>query len=48
VLAQIEITRRLAPQAGHIHFSMIALAQNRKGVADALRAGPYREPARAR
>ena len=41
VLAQIDSIRRLSPGSGHIHFSMVALAQNRKGIADALRAGPY-------
>ena len=38
---QIDSIRRLSPGSGHIHFSMAALAQNRRGVADALRAGPY-------
>lgn len=37
VLAQIDLIRRLSPGSGHIHFSMAALAQNRRGVADALR-----------
>ncbi|MBI3346739.1 MAG: family 10 glycosylhydrolase [Burkholderiales bacterium] len=41
VLAQIDIIRRQSPGSGHIHFSMVALAQNRKGIADALRGGPY-------
>jgi uncharacterized lipoprotein YddW (UPF0748 family) len=41
VLAQIDSIRRLSPGSGHIHFSMAALAQNRKGIADALRTGPY-------
>lgn len=44
VLAQIDIIRRVSPGSGHIHFSMAALAQNRKGIADALRAGPYAQP----
>jgi uncharacterized lipoprotein YddW (UPF0748 family) len=30
---------------GHIHFSMAALMQDRDGVASALRAGPYAQPA---
>jgi len=37
VLAQIDSIRRLSPGSGHIHFSMAALAQNRRGIADALR-----------
>ena len=41
ILGQIDSIRRLAPGSGHIHFSLVALAQNRKGVADALRTGPY-------
>jgi uncharacterized lipoprotein YddW (UPF0748 family) len=41
VLAQIDIIRRQSPGSGHIHFSMAALAQNRRGIADALRTGPY-------
>lgn len=41
VLGQIDSIRRLSPGSGHIHFSMAALAQNRRGVAEALRAGPY-------
>jgi uncharacterized lipoprotein YddW (UPF0748 family) len=44
VLAQIDAIRRLSPGSGHIHFSMVALQQNRKGLADALRAGPYATP----
>lgn len=41
VLAQIDSVRRLSPGSGHVHFSMVALAQNRRGIADALRTGPY-------
>ncbi|HEY8880771.1 MAG TPA: family 10 glycosylhydrolase [Roseateles sp.] len=37
VLGQIDSIRRLSPGSGHIHFSMAALAQNRRGIADALR-----------
>lgn len=44
VLAQIDIIRRQSPGSGHIHFSMVALMQNRKGIADALRNGPYAAP----
>lgn len=41
IVGQIDSIRRLAPGSGHIHFSMAALAQNRRGIADALRTGPY-------
>lgn len=41
ILGQIDSVRRLSPGSGHVHFSMAALAQNRRGIADALRAGPY-------
>jgi uncharacterized lipoprotein YddW (UPF0748 family) len=44
VLAQIDIIRKQSPGSGHIHFSMAALSQNRKGIADALRSGPYAAP----
>jgi uncharacterized lipoprotein YddW (UPF0748 family) len=41
IVGQIDSVRRLSPGSGHIHFSMAALAQNRRGIADALRTGPY-------
>ncbi|MFY8082369.1 MAG: glycoside hydrolase family 10 protein [Rubrivivax sp.] len=49
VLAQIGILRERSTAnplaAGHLHFSMAALAANREGVADRLREGPYAQPA---
>jgi len=46
ILGQIELQRELAPaNSGHVHFSMIALQQNRRGLADALKAGPYAQAA---
>jgi uncharacterized lipoprotein YddW (UPF0748 family) len=49
VLAQIGIVRERSATnplaAGHLHFSMVALAANREGVADRLREGPYAQPA---
>ena len=49
VLDQIALVReRSAAQplaAGHLHFSMAALAANRERIADRLRAGPYAQPA---
>ena len=45
ILDQIALTRRGTKAPGHIHWSMKALLQNRGGVADLLRAGPYAEKA---
>ena len=41
IVGQIDSIRRLSPGSGHAHFSLAAIAQNRKGIADALRNGPY-------
>lgn len=43
IVDQINATRELLPaeDRGNVHFSMIALLQNRRGIADALRDGPY-------
>jgi uncharacterized lipoprotein YddW (UPF0748 family) len=41
VLNQIALVRAQQPGTGHAHFSMVALSQNRRGLADALKAGPY-------
>lgn len=43
--AQIALVREKAPGSGHLHFSMIALQQNRRGIADALKARAYAESA---
>jgi uncharacterized lipoprotein YddW (UPF0748 family) len=49
ILRQIEATRRTAlgpgGGGGNIHFSMVALAQNRRWITDALASGPYATPA---
>ena len=45
ITSQIELQREIAPGAGHAHFSMIALQQNRRGMADTLKAGLYRNAA---
>jgi uncharacterized lipoprotein YddW (UPF0748 family) len=42
---QIEAVRSAYPGSGHAHFSMVALSQNRRGLADALKSGLYAEPA---
>lgn len=45
ILGQIEQVRTRYPGSGHAHFSMIALQQNRRGLADALAAGLYAQEA---
>jgi hypothetical protein len=45
IMNQIAAVRERAPGSGHVHFSMVALMQNRLGVADALRGTTYREAA---
>jgi uncharacterized lipoprotein YddW (UPF0748 family) len=45
VLQQVALLRQRPDTRGHIHFSMVALLQNREGIADALRNGPYASPA---
>lgn len=43
--AQVDLTRTGPAAGGHLHFSMVALLKNRRGIADALKAGPYAQPA---
>ena len=45
VLQQISVTRARPAASGHVHFSMAALMQNRKGISDQLRATRYTGPA---
>ena len=45
IMNQIVAVRTRAPGSGHVHFSMVALMQNRLGVADALRGTRYQEVA---
>ncbi len=45
ITRQIELTRQQAGATGNIHFSMKALMDESRGVAAALAAGPYKEPA---
>ncbi|HZX26152.1 MAG TPA: family 10 glycosylhydrolase [Telluria sp.] len=45
IVEQIGRTRQRAGADGHIHFSMIALMENRKGIADQLRTLMYAAPA---
>jgi uncharacterized lipoprotein YddW (UPF0748 family) len=48
IIDEIELTRRGTTAPGHIHWSMKALMQNRGGIAESLRTGPYSEKASAR
>ena len=41
MLAQVDVTRTRPLATGHVHFSMVALMQNRKGIADQLRTTRY-------
>ena len=45
IVKQIGVTRSRPKATGHVHFSMIALMQNREGLTDKLRAGHYAGPA---
>jgi uncharacterized lipoprotein YddW (UPF0748 family) len=45
IMNQIAAVRARAPGSGHVHFSMVALMQNRLGVADALRGATYQDAA---
>ncbi len=45
IVRQIGLTRSHAGASGHIHFSLIALLQNRRGIATLLKSGVYAMPA---
>jgi uncharacterized lipoprotein YddW (UPF0748 family) len=45
IVEQIALTRTRPRADGHVHFSMATLMQNRKGIADQLRATTYAVPA---
>ncbi|MCS6777188.1 MAG: family 10 glycosylhydrolase [Chloroherpetonaceae bacterium] len=45
IVYQIKVTRGQAGATGNVHFSMKALMQNRRGLADLLASGVYAEPA---
>lgn len=45
ILDQIALTRQRPLSTGHVHFSMIALTQNRQGISDKLKSGIYTGPA---
>ncbi len=41
LLNQVTLARSRESVRGQVHFSMVSLLQNRKGIADRLKAGPY-------
>lgn len=43
IIDQIALTRKGTTSPGHIHWSVKSLMQNRGGIAERLRAGPYAE-----
>ena len=45
IIAQVGLARSQSADRGHIHFSMVALAQNRQDIATRLAASVYAEPA---
>lgn len=45
IVQQIGATHARPGASGHVHFSMAALMDNRKGISDQLKAGPYAAPA---
>jgi uncharacterized lipoprotein YddW (UPF0748 family) len=45
IASQIRLTRSRSGAGGHIHFSMIALLQNRRGIATLLKSDVYAIPA---
>ena len=45
IVQQIGVTRERPGASGHLHFSMAALMENRKGIAEQLKAGHYATPA---
>jgi uncharacterized lipoprotein YddW (UPF0748 family) len=45
IIQQIGIARGRPGAGGHVHFSMVALMENRKGITDQLMAGQYAQPA---
>lgn len=45
IVQQIKVTRARPLAGGHVHFSMVALMENRKGISDTLRERAYATPA---
>ncbi len=45
IVRQIGVTRSRPAATGHVHFSVAALMENRKGISEQLRAAPYQSAA---
>lgn len=45
IVNQVALTRQNPGALGHVHFSMVALQQDRKGIAARLASGSYADPA---
>jgi uncharacterized lipoprotein YddW (UPF0748 family) len=45
ILDQVNLTRARSGALGHVHFSMVSLTDNRKGISDQLKASAYGSPA---
>ncbi len=45
ILKQISLTRSKNMPQGHVHFSMVALTENRRGITEELKAKSYKSPA---
>jgi uncharacterized lipoprotein YddW (UPF0748 family) len=45
IVQQIKLARDRSGAGGHVHFSMVTLMENRKGISDQLSAGQYAQPA---
>ncbi len=45
ILHQMTLVRQHPGSSGHLHFSMVALAQNRQGISDLLQSQAYAAPA---
>ncbi|WLI91870.1 family 10 glycosylhydrolase [Massilia sp. R2A-15] len=45
IIDQIKVTHARPGATGHVHFSMAALMENRKGISDQLKAAHYASPA---
>jgi uncharacterized lipoprotein YddW (UPF0748 family) len=48
IIEQIRVTRKTPGAGGNVFFSMKTLVQNRQGIADLLKAGPYAQPSQRR
>jgi uncharacterized lipoprotein YddW (UPF0748 family) len=45
IVQQIKLARERSGAGGHVHFSMVTLMENRKGISEQLSTGQYAQPA---